>query len=393
MTIDLDRVRAETPGVAHVAHLNNAGGALRPQVVTDTVVAHLRREDEIGPYEAEVEAADRIEAVYGSVARLLGAHDDEIALVPSATVAWNAAFSAFSTFVPATASSSARAEYVSETSSPSSRLASGTGAELWVVVPDDECGQLDVDAPSELLATERVRLVAVTHVPTQGGLVNPADQIGELTRAAGVPFLLDACQSVGQLDIDVGRIGCDVLSATGRKFLRAPRGTGFLFVREDLLDRLEPAAADLWRGPWTAPDRYELRADARRFEYFEPLRGRSDRPGCGGRLRARLGPGRDRGPGPALAGELRRRLADLPGVTCTTRTRRCGIVTFSVEGQPAATVAAHLRGHDVNVCVSQAASARSTFRPEASSWCGRRSTITTMTRSSTGCWRPCVSSG
>ncbi|MEX0759379.1 MAG: aminotransferase class V-fold PLP-dependent enzyme, partial [Tistlia sp.] len=265
MSIDVARARAETPGCTGVLHFNNAGAALMPAPVLETQIAHLRREAAIGGYEAKDEAAARLEAVYGSIAGLIGARAEEIALVENATVAWNLAFHAFR-FGPGDRILTAEAEYASNYIS-FLQLAERSGV-VVEAVPSDEAGELDV-AALEARLDERVRLIAVTHVPTNGGLVNPAEAIGAVARRHGVPFLLDACQSVGQLEIDVERIGCDLLSATGRKYLRGPRGTGFLYVRRAILDRLEPPFLDLHSARWVAPDRYEMRADARRFENWE----------------------------------------------------------------------------------------------------------------------------
>jgi selenocysteine lyase/cysteine desulfurase len=352
---DVARARRETPGCAQVAHFDNAGSSLPPALVLDAVVEHLRLEARLGGYRAAAEAEAQLERVYDAVAALLGCRRQEVAFVESATRAWDAAFGAFR-FRPGDRVLVSRAEYASNVIALlQARRRDGVEVE---VVPDDEWGQLDVEALARRI-DERVALVAVTHVPTQGGLVNPAEAIGAVTRAAGVPFLLDACQSVGQVAVDVGRIGCDLLSATGRKFLRGPRGSGFLYVHEGLLDRLEPYPADLFGASWTAPDRYELRPDARRFECFE--RFVAGQVGLGVAVDYALGWGLDaiEARVTGLASVLRERLSGLPGVTVhDLGRRRCGIVTFTVEGHPPAEVAAYLRHNDVNVSVSQAASAR-----------------------------------
>jgi selenocysteine lyase/cysteine desulfurase len=355
VTFDLARARRDTPGTATVAHLNNAGGSLRPQVVTDTVVAHLHREAEIGAYEAEEEAGERLDAVYASVGRLVGAAPDEIALVESATVAWDVAFAS----VPLRAGQrilTARTEYISNAIALL-QACERTGAVLDVI-EDDEHGQVDLDALAARLDDD-VALVALTHVATGGGLVNPAAAVGRLTRAAGVPFLLDACQSVGQLHVDVEELGCDLLAATGRKFLRAPRGTGFLYASRAITPRLVPPVLGLGAAVWTSPTTYEPVPDARRFETHE--RSVANLLGLGAAADYALGWG-TRTTGERVVGlgeRLRGMLAEVPGVTVRDKgVDRCAIVTFTVDGFSALEVRDTLRAAGVNVSVTRSSSSQ-----------------------------------
>jgi selenocysteine lyase/cysteine desulfurase len=358
--IDVRRVRADTPGCRDVVHLNNAGAALPPRVVVDTVVEHLELEARVGGYGAADAVAARSAAVYGSVAALLGAATDEIALVENATRAWDMAFYALaSSFTAGDRILTSRAEYASNVIGML-QTARRTGAEV-VVVPDDESGQLSVDALRDLL-DDRVRLVAISWIPTQSGLVNPAAAVGALARDAGVPYLLDACQAVGQLPVDVDALGCDFLSATGRKYLRAPRGTGFLYVRRSRLAGLEPPFLDVHAARWAAGDVVEVRDDARRFESWE--HSVANRLGLGAAVDYALALGADAIAAriETLAASLRAQLDEIPGLTLHDEgVERCGIVTFTIAGVDVYELAARLRAEAINISVSTIDFARYDF--------------------------------
>jgi cysteine desulfurase / selenocysteine lyase len=351
--IDLRRVRADTPGVAHRVHLNNAGAGLMPRPVLEAMTNYLQREADIGGYEAAAEAAVRLDAVYDSVARLVGADRDEIALTENATVAWQMAFYA----LPLRRGDrilTARAEYAANYVA-FLQVAKRTGA-MIEVIPDDADGVLDPDA-LERMVDDRVRLIAITWVPTNGGLVNPAAAVGRIARAHGIPYLLDACQAVGQMPANVADLGCDMLSATGRKFLRGPRGTGFLYVRRELMQRLEPPVIDHFAAPWVAPDRYELRPDARRFETWE--NNYASRLGLGVAVDYALAIGMEAIEARCrmLAGRLRIELGGISGVTVhDLGPRPAAIVTFSLRNREADAVQAELAAAGINVSTSKASS-------------------------------------
>jgi cysteine desulfurase / selenocysteine lyase len=355
MTFDVSRAREETPGCSHVLHFNNAGSALMPRPVLEATVGHLALEAEIGGYEAAERKHEAVERVYGAAAELLGCDGDEIAFIENATRAWDMAFYALP-FASGDRILTSRAEYVSNVVA-FLQVAQRTGAVIEVI-PSDESGQLSVDALEEMI-DERVKLIAITHVPTNGGLVNPAAAVGKVAREAGITYLLDACQSVGQMPVDVGEIGCDILSTTGRKYLRGPRGTGLLYIRRDLCQRLEPPFLDVHAADWIAPDRYAIRDDARRFENWET--NYAGKVGLGVAIDYALGWGmesiweRVR----PLADRLRAELAAIPGVTVRDiGTDRCGIVTFTRDEVPAKEIQRQLATQAINVTVSTVASTR-----------------------------------
>jgi selenocysteine lyase/cysteine desulfurase len=358
--IDVARVRADTPGCRDVVHFNNAGAALPTRAVLDTVIEHLELEARVGGYMASDVVAERSAAVYTSVASLLGASPDEIALVENATRAWDmVAYSLGASFRAGDRVLTSCAEYASNVIGLL-QLARRTGTSVEVV-PDDDSGQLSVGALEDML-DERVRLVAMSWIPTQGGLVNPAAAVGAVTRAAGVPYLLDACQAVGQLPIDVDALGCDFLSATGRKYLRAPRGTGLLYVRRDWIERLEPLLLDVHAAQWAAGDELVVRTDAQRFESWE--RSVANQLGLGAAVEYALALGVDAITTRVLAlgATLREQLAAVEGLTLHDRgVDRCGIVTFTIDGVDVYELAAELRARAINISVSTIDFARYDF--------------------------------
>ncbi|MEO7398567.1 MAG: aminotransferase class V-fold PLP-dependent enzyme [Ilumatobacteraceae bacterium] len=358
MTIDVERVRADTPGTEHVIHFNNAGASLPPQCVIDAVIAHVLLEARIGGYEAAAEASAAIDAVYDDIAALIGAQRDEIAQVDSATAAWNAAFTSIE-LRPGDRILTGRSEYPSN--AVNMLLATQRhGAEI-VLIDDDEHGQISLDDLRREI-DERTQLIALTHVATSGGLVNPAAAVGRIANDAGVRYLLDACQSIGQLPLDVDEIGCDLLSAAGRKFLRGPRGTGFLYVREGVLDSLRPYVLDTRSATWTGPDSYEVSAGARRFESWESSY--ANRLGLGAAIRYALDVGIDAiaARTSALAETLREQLATLPRVTVHDKgLQRCSLVTFDVGGHDPSDVQSALSALSINTTITEAISAQYDF--------------------------------
>lgn len=358
--IDVAQARAVTPGCERVVHFNNAGAALSPDPVLDAVIGHLRREAVIGGYEAGDEAEQALTQTYESIAQMIGCAADEVALVESATTAWHAIFYSLG-LRRGDRILTGRAEYGSNAIAML-QLQQRLGV-VVDLVEDDEHGQVSVDALRSRIDDD-VRLIAMTHVPTSGGLVNPAAAIGAIARAAGVPFLLDACQSAGQLPLDVEEIGCDALSSTGRKFLRGPRGTGFLYVRRALAERLVPHVIDGRAATWTSPSDYEIAPGARRFETWE--HSIATQLGLGAAVDHALSWGIEAiaERNTALAVRLRVGLSEIPGVVVRDKgAQRCAIVTFTVAGRGSNDVSEKLRSRAVNTSVSTPAFAQFDMAP------------------------------
>ena len=326
-----------------------------PRPVVEAMVDHIRLEEQVGGYAAADREQTRLDAVYASVASLLNAAPDEIALVENATVGWQMAFYALP-FQPGDRILTTRAEYAANYVAYL-QMAKRVGVVIDVV-PDDETGALDV-AALERMIDARTKLISITWIPTNGGLTNPAAEVGRIARAAGVLYLLDACQAVGQMPVDVAALGCDMLAATGRKFLRGPRGTGFVYVRRDLMLGLEPPMIDHFAAPWTADDQYTLRPDARRFETWE--NNYAARLGLGAAVDYARAVGLDviEARCRLLAGRLREGFGALGHVTLLDLGRDpSAIVSFSVAGQSALQVLRAAEAVGITIGASLPASTR-----------------------------------
>lgn len=341
--------RADTPGTARRIHLNNAGAAMVPTPVRQAVDEHLDLEDELGGYEAKDARADALQQATGDLARLLGVRPRNVAWSQNSTTAFAQGLSAFD-FRPGDRIVTSRADYASNQIMYLS-LARRHGVEI-VRAPDLPAGGVDPEAVRRLIRQRRPALAALTWIPTNSGLVQDAAAVGAVCREAEVPYLVDACQAVGQMPVDVAAIGCDYLAGTSRKFLRGPRGIGFLVAADRVLEAgAYPLLVDMHGADWAAPDRFELTPDARRFESWEIAQALV--LGAGAAVRYALDTvgietARDRAW--ALAAYARERLAELPGVRVLDRgAERCAIVTVDPAGRSGPELKLALRQRGINV--------------------------------------------
>jgi selenocysteine lyase/cysteine desulfurase len=343
----LSRWRADTPGCERVVHLNNAGAALTPTPVRQAIAEHLTLESEIGGYEAADARADAVGRAYAALGRLLGAAPRNLAMQQNSTVAFAQAFAAFD-LGPDDVILTSRADYASNQIMYLA-LARRRGVET-VRVPDAPEGGIDLQAVRELVARRRPALLALTWIPTNSGLVQPAETVGEICRDAGVPYILDACQAVGQMPVDVSRLHCDYLAGTSRKFLRGPRGTGFLYVSDRALAAgAYPLTVDMHGATWSEPEEFVLTPDARRFESWEVAYALVLGMGAAAEYALGVGIEAARARSWALAAYARERLAAIEGVRVLDRgPELCAIATAELGGRPAEEVKLALRARRIN---------------------------------------------
>lgn len=350
--LDVGALRRDTPGCADRIHLNNAGAALPPRAVLDTVRDHLELEARIGGYEAAAEREDEIGAVYQAIAGLLRARVRNVAVVENATAGFAQALSSIP-FESGDAVVTTVNDYVSNQIQYLS-LAKRLGVEIVRAAELPE-GGVDPDDVRRLVRARGPRLVAVTHVPTNSGLVQPVEEVGRICREEGVLYLVDACQSAGQIPLDVEAIGCDFLSATARKFLRGPRGVGFLVVSDRVLEAgLEPMFLDMRGAVWEEADRYRPVDEATRFENWEFPYALVLGMGAAVAYARAHGVAALGERAAQLAARVRGALARIEGIRVLDRgARRCAIVTVAVDGRDPERIVEGLKERAINTNVSR----------------------------------------
>jgi selenocysteine lyase/cysteine desulfurase len=363
----LQQMRADTPGVSHKIHLNNAGAALMPQPVIEAIREHITLEAVTGGYEAAAAKRKEIAGFYEAIARLLNAKPSQIAYASNATDAYNRALSSVP-FREGDAILTTIDDYVSNQIA-FLQLQKRFGVKLIRAESAPE-GGVDPQSVKELIRRHRPRLVAVTHVPTSSGLVQPVEEIGRLCRDNDVLYLVDACQSAGQIDLDVNRLHCDFLSATFRKFLRGPRGAGFLFVSDKVLQMgLEPLFLDLHSAEWTSPDGYRPVDSAARFEIWERPYALLLGAKASAEYAFNAGLPVIEQRVKALADYCREQLGGINGVRVLDRgARLCGIVTLTIEGRKPEFLKARLDSAGINTSITTHGAALIDFDLKAVEW-------------------------
>ena len=354
--MDIEQLRLDTPGCSERIHLNNSGASLMPLPVIEAIQDHISLEARVGGYEAADMRLSNIEDAYRSVANLLKAKPRNIAFTENATVSFSQAVSSIP-FKAGDIILTTRNDYASNQIQFLS-LKERLGVE-FVRAPDQEEGGVDVHAMADLIRKHHPRLVCVTHIPTNSGLVQDVASIGAVCKEEGILYLVDACQSVGQVPLDMNAIGCDFLSASSRKFLRGPRGAGFLYVSDNVLEEeLTPLFLDMRGADWIEADRFELLPGARRFENFEFSWALVLGTGAAARYALSVGMDQIQARVYTLAAQVRESLKAIDRITVMDKGKeQCGIVSSAIEGMEPQTLMDALRERGINVSAQNRVSA------------------------------------
>ncbi|OPA92586.1 class V aminotransferase [Pseudomonas fluorescens] len=327
--LDVQQLRDATPGCrSGIVHFNHAGASLPSQATLDAIVDQLQREARDGPMEAGEHGEVWVEKARRAAGQLLNAPASSIAFAGSGSTAWSMAFQALGHWQPGDRILVGRHEWGGNLASMESAVQAGARVET---IPCDETGAVCPLALDSMIDAQ-VKLIDLTWLPANSGLINPAKAIGEVARRHGIPYFIDAGQAVGQLPVDVQALHCDVLKSAGRKHLRGPRGTALMYVRPGFLQRLNPAQRDVFSAPWTA-EGFDLRNDARRFETSEVSYALL--AGLGNALQEvnRLGVERTWERVLHLSERIREALREIPGICLhELGTTHSGLIAFNLNG-------------------------------------------------------------
>lgn len=364
-------LRAQTPGLGRAVHLNHAGASLMPRAAVEAIHDHLALEASCGPMDAAARVADRLDALRRNAAALIHAEPDEIALTSSCSSGFGSFFSALAPLRAGERILVGRQEWGGNLAT-FERAAQRSGARVEAI-PSRADGSVDAQALAAML-DERVRLISLTWLPANGGLINDAAAVGAVARAAGIPYFIDAAQALGQLPVDVRALQCDVLAAPGRKHLRGPRGTGLLYVRRSFLEQLDPPWCDVFSAPLTDTG-FALRTDTRRFETSEKPVALWLALGESIALALKLGMDAIRGEVDRRAKQLRDRLAPIPGLLIHDpgAGMRSGLVSFELAGHTPPAIKDRLAEQGIHISANGVPYTPLDMRARQLSWIARAS--------------------
>ena len=349
MSLDINQLREDTPGTKSVFHFNNAGSSLPTQKTLDEITKYLQIEGTLGGYEVKEKFLQEIQQCYDEAAKLINCQADEIAIVSNASDAFNKALYAIS-FNKGDIILTSEVEYGNNYLN-FLNIQREKGIEFHIV-PNDEFGNIMLEK-LESMISPNVKLIAITHIPTNSGLVVPVEKIGAIAKKNDILYLVDACQSVGQLPVDVNNIQCDFLSATSRKYLRGPRGLGFLYVKKELLQKLNPPSLDMVAAHWQDEKNFTLDIDIKMFEHWEKsfalILGLKEAI----RYLNELGVENTWQRIQFLANDLREKFSKIQRVkVLDIGAQKCGIVSFQIDGIPSGEVVKTLSGNKINISAS-----------------------------------------
>jgi selenocysteine lyase/cysteine desulfurase len=349
--LNIEQLRHQTPGCQYKTHFNNAGASLLPQKVLDAIIAHVQLEAITGGYEAADLKANEVNGFYESTAKLLNCKSSNVAFTSSATNSFARALSCIS-FQVGDSILLANEDYISNQIAFLS-LQKRFGIKILRAASLPE-GGVDVADMERLMDLHHPKLVSLTHVPSNTGLIQPVELVGQLCADRDIYYLVDGCQSAGQIPVDVQKIKCDFFTATMRKFLRGPRGAGFLYVSDKIInEKLEPLFIDLKGAEWTNADEYIPRMDARRFEDWElpyPLVMGSK---AAIDLAITLGLDEIQNRNTILCDRVKNGLSMQPNITLLDKgTNQSSIITVKINNQKAPELLTNLRSKNINTSIA-----------------------------------------
>lgn len=364
--MNIDLLREQTPGCQTKIHFNNAGAALMPLAVVEAMQNYLHLEAVTGGYEAADLQAKEIAGFYSSAAQLLNCQPENIAFTSSATNSFARALSA----IPFTSGDSillANEDYISNQIAFLS-LKKRFGIEIIRAKSLPE-GGVDVEDMKRLMDKHRPKLVSLTHVPSNTGLIQPVAEVGKLCAERNLYYLVDGCQSAGQLPTDVREIQCDFFTGTLRKFLRGPRGAGFLYVSDKIIqEKLEPLFIDMRGADWVAANEYTPQMDARRFEDWELPYALVLGSKAALDLAVSLGLNEIQNRNKALCHRIRSGISKLAGLTVLDKGKnQSSIITVKIPGQATAVLTA-LRNQNINTSIGHRSFALLDFEAKQVEW-------------------------